>query len=403
MSKITLNNVADLTSTTTAESVINTNSSTIQTAFDNTLSRDGTSPNPMLSTLDMNSNAIINLPAPATANSPLRLQDASTLNGGGTISSLPTGGVTGSILSKNSATNFDTGWSAPGTIFRERLSTDRTYFVSTTGNNNNDGLTVGTPFLTIGKAVSIIGQNLDINGHNVTVQLADGTYNETVSLIPYIGRISQGHIAPTAVVIQGNAVTPANVVVNGSFQAIEAGYYEWIIRNLKIIGGSNNAIYADVGGWLVVDNVVFGTTTANHMLASFGVVEVVTNYTISGNAANHILATNPGNFLYVSGLTITLTGTPVFSGAFINITAGGYALVPVGTTFSGAATGTRWVMDATAVLAGVAGDTATLNATFPGNANGVYTALTVVRGGTGVLTSTGSGNNVLSTSPTFVT
>lgn len=75
MSKITLNSVADLTQTTTAQTTINANSSTVQTAFDNTLSRDGTSPNQMGAPIDMNSNQILNLPVPSTMNSPARLVD----------------------------------------------------------------------------------------------------------------------------------------------------------------------------------------------------------------------------------------------------------------------------------------------------------------------------------------
>lgn len=82
MSKITLNSIADLTQSSTAQTTINTNSSTIQTAFDNTLSRDGTSPNQMGAALDMNSNQILNLPSPGSQNSPLRLQDLTNFLGG---------------------------------------------------------------------------------------------------------------------------------------------------------------------------------------------------------------------------------------------------------------------------------------------------------------------------------
>jgi hypothetical protein len=78
MSKITLSNISDLTQSTTAQTTINTNSSTVQTAFDNTLSRDGTSPNQMSAALDMNNNQIINLPAPSTTNSPARLIDVTS-------------------------------------------------------------------------------------------------------------------------------------------------------------------------------------------------------------------------------------------------------------------------------------------------------------------------------------
>lgn len=60
MSKITLSTVGSLIDVTTAQTTINNNFATIQTAFDNTLSRDGTTPNTMSANLDMNSNSVIN-------------------------------------------------------------------------------------------------------------------------------------------------------------------------------------------------------------------------------------------------------------------------------------------------------------------------------------------------------
>lgn len=48
----------------------------IETALENTLSRDGTTPNTMSASLDMNSQQIINLPFPSTQYSPLRVKDA---------------------------------------------------------------------------------------------------------------------------------------------------------------------------------------------------------------------------------------------------------------------------------------------------------------------------------------
>lgn len=110
MTKLPLTPVASLQNETTALNTINANSAAITTAMENTLSRDGTSPNTMGDMLDMNSNQIINLPAPLTGTSPLRLQDASTLNGGGTIANVPTGGTSGQVLSKNSNANFDLAW-----------------------------------------------------------------------------------------------------------------------------------------------------------------------------------------------------------------------------------------------------------------------------------------------------
>ena len=69
---VTLNNVADLTQTTTAQTTINNNSSTITTGF---LSAYNTTGDQLLGTMDANSNQIINLPAPSSGSSPVRLQD----------------------------------------------------------------------------------------------------------------------------------------------------------------------------------------------------------------------------------------------------------------------------------------------------------------------------------------
>lgn len=79
--KITLNNLANLQNENTAVGTINANNDTLETAFDNTLSRDGTSPNQMEAVLDMNSNRIINLPEPTSSDEPVRLIDLENVIG----------------------------------------------------------------------------------------------------------------------------------------------------------------------------------------------------------------------------------------------------------------------------------------------------------------------------------
>lgn len=75
MTKVTLADVANLQDTTTAKTTINNNSAAIVAAVENTLSRDGTSPNQMQANLDMNSYRILNLPAPVYGTDPVRLDD----------------------------------------------------------------------------------------------------------------------------------------------------------------------------------------------------------------------------------------------------------------------------------------------------------------------------------------
>lgn len=112
MSKIVLTDLVNLENQTTAVNAINSNNSVLETAFDNTLSRDGTNPNKMSSNLDMDSNDILNLPTPVSNFSPVRLIDLNGLRTGGTVTvnPLPTGGTVGQLLTKNSSTNFDTSW-----------------------------------------------------------------------------------------------------------------------------------------------------------------------------------------------------------------------------------------------------------------------------------------------------
>lgn len=112
MSKVILHNVNPANSNTTNATAINDNNETIEAAFDNTLSRDGTSPNQMGANFDMNSYQILNLPYPATNNSPLRLQDLADFTESGTVSGLPAGGTTGQPLAKTSNTDYSVEWAS---------------------------------------------------------------------------------------------------------------------------------------------------------------------------------------------------------------------------------------------------------------------------------------------------
>lgn len=73
MAKLTLTDVGNLLDTTTSKTTINNNSAAIETAMENTLSRDGTSPNQMESDLDMNSKRIMNLPLAENQTEPATL------------------------------------------------------------------------------------------------------------------------------------------------------------------------------------------------------------------------------------------------------------------------------------------------------------------------------------------
>lgn len=95
MTKLVINDVTSGYYSTTA---LNAAFTAIETAMENTVSRDGTAPNQMEADLDMNSNRITNLPAPGNVNEPARLQDLLDAAGG-------LGSTTASLVSASATTN----------------------------------------------------------------------------------------------------------------------------------------------------------------------------------------------------------------------------------------------------------------------------------------------------------
>lgn len=75
MPKLTLADLQNLENQQTAVNVVNNNSDLIEAALENTLSRDGTSPNEMNADFDMNSYRILNLPEPVSDTEPVRFVD----------------------------------------------------------------------------------------------------------------------------------------------------------------------------------------------------------------------------------------------------------------------------------------------------------------------------------------
>jgi len=95
MSKINLIDIANLQNENSVVNSFNNNNSTVEAAIENTLSRDGTSPNEMNADLDMNSNRILNLPEADSNTEPVRKLefDATIANLTASGIQLPTSGI----------------------------------------------------------------------------------------------------------------------------------------------------------------------------------------------------------------------------------------------------------------------------------------------------------------------
>lgn len=79
MAKLALTDIANLQNETSATAAINNNNLKIEQAIENTVSRDGTSPNSMNADFDMNGNRILNLPDAEDDSEPVTLSQVSEL------------------------------------------------------------------------------------------------------------------------------------------------------------------------------------------------------------------------------------------------------------------------------------------------------------------------------------
>jgi hypothetical protein len=253
---------------------------------------------------------------------------------------------------------------------RERLTAPRTYFVSPAGSNLNDGLTPGTAFLTPQRAVDVVFGALDLAGFNVDIQLADSTAYAGVD-------IASPQVGAGLVTLRGNAVTPANVRLThagaggpGSelFGAVAArAKVRLHVRDVEVRSTtSGNGLFAQSGGHITYENVDFGSCVGAQVLATGpgSFIQATGNYRITGGAGQHYNGNALGE-VRVQGRTVTLVGTPAFSSAFARADFSGL-ITANGNTYSGVATGQRYLAEQNGVIVTFGGANA-----FPGNVAGI--------------------------------
>jgi hypothetical protein len=228
---------------------------------------------------------------------------------------------------------------------REVLSAARTYYVRTDGSDSNDGLTntAGGAFLTIAKAMTTVAA-LDLGGYAVTVQVGAGTYTAAVVLPLLVGG--------TGTLI-GDTATPSNVILSvTSAHAITAanGNRAWTVRGFKLTTTTAGYCFLiNSGSAITYNNLDFGAAAGGHITVSNGSSAICSgNYTISGSAPWHVFADSNSTVTCYS-VTITISGTPVFSTAFA-FASGGASLRLESNTFSGSATGKRYQTQSGAII-----------------------------------------------------
>lgn len=220
------------------------------------------------------------------------------------------------------------------------------YYVRTDGNDNNNGLS-NTPsgaFATLQKAADTAASL--VNGNNaITINVADGTYTQNLTLPKTSGN--------GACTIIGNISLPANVIIaptsSDAITLLENSI--WNVQGFTITASGGSAIAIKNNAVLKFTNIVMGACSVAHFLPFAGSNSSMYaggNYTISGGAIWHIL-TADGNHVEIFSKTITLTGTPNFTGSYIK--AQGSSYVTHGNcTFIGGATGKKYDVSDLAII-----------------------------------------------------
>src|SRR5580704_13196431 len=150
---------------------------------------------------------------------------------------------------------------------RNALVQSTTFYVDVAnGNDGNKGLSAGAgnAWKTIQHAIDTICNTYDLAGQQCIIQCADGTYPESLTPKPYIGRGAQGHAGP--IQIQGNAGDATKVTISSSagncVTAVQT-LFEWDFANLTFTAPNGFGILADASSWVNSTNVIFGTCSTH--------------------------------------------------------------------------------------------------------------------------------------------
>jgi hypothetical protein len=302
MAKLTTSDLSNLQNEASAVTTINNNFTAVETAMENTLSRDGSSPNSMSADLDMNNNNILNLPAPGTSTEPLRVADIAAyitqLNGTSTLLPSAGAGDVSKVLRVASAGLI--GYSAVLIDSSANLSPATT----DVGSLGTSALNWSDLFLDSGAVVNFDSGNVTVtHGANLlTFAGASSGYLFSAGLIPTAndaGALGSATASWSDLFLANGAVINFN---NGDVTITHSA------DKLTVAGSGD--IQLSSGGDVIVD-------TGNLTLTNGNVVHTAGNYTFSSGSLNLAAGTasvHPLKLTAGTNLTTATTGVVEYDG-----------------------------------------------------------------------------------------
>ena len=229
------------------------------------------------------------------------------------------------------------------------LTGNTTFNVATTGSDLTGDGSSGNPWQTIQHAVNVLADTYDLAGFMATISVAAGTYTGNTTINgPFTG--------DGTVLIQGvgnplltNTGNTINIFAAASVQ----------LAGLNITSSAGNGLHVSGCGLATLGaGMNFGACALAQILCEFGgqLNTIGNSYTISGGGTNHINLSNGGILDCNSGssATVTISGSPTFSGAFINAQSCANALI-VNYTWSESITGAAYSATLNGVIQGITG------------------------------------------------
>lgn len=252
---------------------------------------------------------------------------------------------------------------------RQRLTAQLDLYIDPAGDdNNNTGLTVGSPWQTIQKAFDYAANTIDMAGQIIMINAADGTYAPASLYGPIPGGyLNVGLNCPGAVTVSGSGFS----LLYAYFAALAIGGGGTITFTNSTAAAA--AIYADAASYIFCGNSTLqftaGATDTDHMFAALAGVIVLdsgVNTSITGNFNSH-MRVNQGGILQRAGTLTTFNGGPTVGTAFAMAGSNGNMTLLATQSSAGALTGKKYsaIMNGTIETFGqtlpgtVAGTTAT--------------------------------------------
>jgi hypothetical protein len=253
---------------------------------------------------------------------------------GGTINRDSASSITGTYMLNNSTLSERKVIGQNGICVAGTVSNITYYVNSSTGVDTNDGLTSGAAFKTIQHAVSLIPQ---VVNHNVVINLAAGTYAETVSLLGFVGHggitISGGADTTAALNYIVTSIVFNMVGVCTEIKGVTSDYY--VIQSTRVILSHCAASDASAYGLNVIAAKVFinvGVISNKSDAITTGENAEVMVLGLTGSNNTNVFTANYGSKISICDTTTLfgISGTNMF-----NPINGGEIIGPDGKSTSG--------------------------------------------------------------------